>query len=464
MRKVLLALFGTMALMACDSNSAEKHPATSEAQTLGETSVEDVLQHPEWSKNATIYEVNVRQHTDEGTFAAFENDIPRLHKMGVDILWLMPIHPIGEKNRKGGLGSYYSVQDYTAVNPEFGSMSDFESLVRTAHSYDMKVIIDWVANHTAFDHAWTKTNPDFYTPDSLGNIQPPIGTDWWDVADLNYDNDSLRKAMTEDMLFWVKEMDIDGFRCDVADWVPVDFWNELRPQLDAVKPVFMLAEAENPELHENAFDMTYSWELMHILNGLAKEEKGVVDLYDYMAKEDTNFQKNDYRMNFITNHDENSWNGTVFERYGDAHLAYATLAATISGMPLVYSGQEAGNPKRLRFFDKDSIAWGDIVFEDFYQKLYLLNQQEQALWNGYHGGDFEVLEIEETKERVVAFQRRKNDSHVVTLINLDSIPTFVTIKDTLSGELNSIFDQQVITDVNKGEIPLAAYGYQVFIK
>ena len=463
MKKVLFALFGAMALISCENSNNEKLPASSQVEVLGETDVIDVLEHPEWSKNATIYEVNVRQHTPEGTFAAFEADIPRLKAMGVDILWFMPIHPIGKMNRKGGLGSYYSVQDYTGINPEFGSMEDFKNVVRTAHSYEMKVIIDWVANHTAFDHEWTKTNIYFYTPDSLGNIQPPLGTDWWDVADLNYDNQELRKAMTADMIFWLENANIDGFRCDVADWVPMDFWNELRPQLDAVKPVFMLAEAENPELHEKAFDMTYSWELMHIMNGLAQKEKSISDLYAYMAKEDTNFQKNDYRMNFITNHDENSWNGTVFERYGDAHLAYATLAATISGMPLVYSGQEAGNPKRLRFFDKDTIDWSEPLYVDHYTKLYQLNKNEEALWNGYHGGEFEVLRTDGA-ENVVAFHRKKNESHVITLINLDSIPSNVSILDTLDGEFNSIFDQQVITDVNKSDLPLGAYGFQVFVK
>lgn len=463
MKKVLFALLSLVALSSCENNENEKLSATSQVEVLGETDVLDVLKHPEWSKNATIYEVNVRQHTAEGTFAAFEEDIPRLKAMGADILWFMPIHPIGKLNRKGGLGSYYSVQDYTGINPEFGNMEDFKNVVRTAHSYDMKVIIDWVANHTAFDHAWTKSNVDFYTPDSLGNIQPPLGTDWWDVADLNYDNQALRKAMTADMIFWLENANIDGFRCDVADWVPIDFWNELRPQLDAVKPVFMLAEAENPELHEKAFDMTYSWELMHIMNGLAAKEKSIKDLYAYMAKEDTNFQKNDYRMNFITNHDENSWNGTVFERYGDAHLAYATLAATISGMPLVYSGQEAGNPKRLRFFDKDTIDWSQPLYQEHYTKLYQLNKNEEALWNGYHGGEFEVLNTL-SSENIVAFQRKKNDSHVITLINLDSIPSNVSILDTLDGEFNSIFDQQVITDVNKSDLPLGAYGFQVFVK
>ena len=219
-----------------------------------------VMKAPEWTKNATIYEVNIRQFTPEGTFAAFQAHLPRLKEMGVDILWLMPIHPIGELNRKGSLGSYYAVRDYKGVNPEFGTIDDFRMLVKEAHKQGFKLIIDWVANHSSPDNNWvSEGHKDWYTLDSLGNLQPTIGTDWWDVADLNYDNNEMRNAMIDAMKYWVQETDIDGFRCDVAASVPMDFWNECRNQLDKLKPVFMLAEAEGPELH-SAFDMTYAWE------------------------------------------------------------------------------------------------------------------------------------------------------------------------------------------------------------
>ena len=230
--------------------------------------------------------------------------LPRLKELGVCILWLMPIHPIGKENRKGSLGSYYSARDYKAVNPEFGTMEDFKSFVNDVHSYGMKVIIDWVANHSGFDNVWTKEHKDYYLLDSLGNLQPPTGTDWWDVAQLNYENEDTRVAMIDAMKFWLVEGQIDGFRCDVADFVPVDFWNRARKELSAVNPdIFMLAEAENPLHHIEAFDMSYSWELMHVMNEIAKVNKTLNDLDTYLAKEDTNFVANAYRMTFTTNHD-----------------------------------------------------------------------------------------------------------------------------------------------------------------
>lgn len=228
---------------------------------------------PEWSKNATIYEVNIRQFTPEGTFKAFGKHLPRLKEMGVDIIWLMPIHPIGEKNRKGSLGSYYAVRNYEEVNAEFGNLGDFQQLVKDAHALGMKLIIDWVANHTSPDNIWVdQGHKDWYTLDSTGNLQPTIGTDWWDVADLNYDNRDMRKAMINSMKFWLTNADIDGFRCDVAGWVPMDFWIEARKELDAVKPIFFLAESEGADQHQ-AFDMTYGWELHHVMNDIAKGKK-----------------------------------------------------------------------------------------------------------------------------------------------------------------------------------------------
>lgn len=210
---------------------------------------------PEWVKNAVIYEVNVRQYTPEGTFNAFTEHLPRLKTLGVDILWFMPVNPIGVKNRKGPLGSYYSVKDYTAVNPEFGTMEDFRRLVEQVHEQGMYAIIDWVPNHTAWDHRWTKEHPDWYKQDEKGEFVSPF--DWTDVIQLDYDNEEMRQEMIEEMIFWIRESDIDGYRCDVAHMVPVDFWDEARKELDKVKPVFMLAESDQYFLHKNAFDMTY---------------------------------------------------------------------------------------------------------------------------------------------------------------------------------------------------------------
>ena len=243
-----------------------------------------------WHKNATIYEVNVRQFTPEGNFNVFLPHIDRIHNMGVDILWFMPIHPIGDVNRKGALGSYYSVRDYKGVNPEHGTASDFKAVIDKAHSLGMKVLIDWVANHSAFDNPWAE-NKDWYTLDSLGNLQPPLGTDWWDVADLNYDNNYMRLAMIDAMQYWVEEFDIDGFRCDVASWVPNDFWKQAIDSLNLIKPMFMLAEAEDPSLHQAGFQMTYTWEYMHITNEIAQGKMTFKDLDNLMAKKTPIFLK-----------------------------------------------------------------------------------------------------------------------------------------------------------------------------
>jgi glycosidase len=375
-----------------------------------------LLVTPEWAKNATIYEVNVRQFTPEGTFAAFEKHLPRLKAMGVDILWLMPINPIGVKNRKGSLGSYYAVRDYKAVNPEFGNKDDFKHLVDAAHALGMKVIIDWVANHSSPDNVWIEEGHlDYYTLDSTGNIQPTIGTDWWDVADLNYDSKEMRGRMIDAMEYWVRDFDLDGYRCDVAGWVPLDFWIEARTALDNIKPVFMLAEAEEVALHQ-AMDMTYGWEFHHIMNKIAKGVMDIDDIRLYFEKDKT-YPANAYRMMFTSNHDENSWNGTEMERMGDARFALAVMAATIDGMPLIYNGQETSLDRRLKFFEKDSIGWQKMDLVDFYTKLNHLHQTNQALWGGREGGDLQILSPT-GEEHMLVFVREKGKHKVRVSINL----------------------------------------------
>ena len=276
--------------------------------TSCKTNVEYTKDTPEWSKNSVMYEVNIRQFSPEGTFNAFSEHLPRIKEMGVDIIWLMPIHSIGEENRKGTLGSYYSVKDYKSINSEFGTKDDFRNLVNKIHELDMKIIIDWVANHSSFDNIWVKNgNLDWYNLDSLGKLQPPSGTDWWDVADLNFDNIEMKQEMIESMKYWVQEFQIDGFRCDVADWVPISFWDTCRMELDRIKDVFMLAEAETPELHDKAFDMTYAWEFHFIMNDVANSKKDVTDIIRYIDSTKQKFDFEDYRLQFISNHDENSW-------------------------------------------------------------------------------------------------------------------------------------------------------------
>lgn len=454
----LYAAIGFSMLFSC-GNPADEH--TSEAKAVGETVENIPLKHPEWAKNATIYEVNVRQHTPEGTLNAFAADIPRLKEMGVEILWLMPIYPIGKENRKGSLGSYYSVKDYTAVNPEFGTLEDLKALVRKAHDLDMKVILDWVANHTAWDHEWVEQYPEWFTKDSLGNIQPPV-PDWSDVVDLNYENDSMRTAMIDELKYWVSEADVDGYRCDVAMMVPTDFWNDARAALDSIKPVFMLAEAEEPEHHEKAFDMSYTWEFHHIINSMAKGEMTTEDIDDYMASRDSSFSRNAYRMMFTTNHDENSWNGTIFERLGDAHMLYAVLSFTIDGMPLLYSGQEAALDQRLAFFEKDTIDWKDYPLQDFYTSLLKLNQENPALWNGLDGGKFKKLTTNDPE--LYCYSRSKGQREVIVMLNFSDERKQVKFPESFSGELESIFNEQLLTVFTKEDIYLDPKGYQVFAR
>ena len=425
-----------------------------------------LLPAPDWSADANIYEVNIRQYTPEGTFNAFATHLPRLKEMGVEILWLMPIHPISEKNRKGGLGSYYAVRDYKDVNPDFGSKEDFRKLVEEAHALEMKVIIDWVPNHTGFDNVWIDEHPDWYTQNDSGQIIHPAGTDWTDVADLNYDNAGMRAAMTDAMSYWVTDFGIDGYRCDVAGEVPNDFWKANNSTLFSKKHVFMLAEWDDPSLHEAGFHMTYGWGFHHVLNQIAKGEITLTKVDSFLTADEERYPKEAYRMNFITNHDENSWNGTISERMGPAADALAVFAFTVDGMPLIYSGQEAGLSKRLAFFEKDTISWEDMSKSAFYQKLLRLKQENAALWNGIHGGTARKLTTDKD-DQVYAFTRELGDKQVVVLLNLSAKKQeFTLMGSQISGSFEELFDESKM-DFSENTDPvftLAPWAYKVFAK
>lgn len=373
------------------------------------------LHSPEWTKNLSIYELNIRQFSQEGTFKAVEHRLDELKKMNVGIIWLMPINPIGEKNRKGSLGSYYAVKDYFDVNPEFGTKKDFKDLVDAIHAKGMFVIVDWVANHTAWDNVLVETNPEFYTKNKKGEFVPPV-EDWSDVIDLNYENKELWAYKIKALKYWVSDFDIDGYRCDVASMVPTPFWDAARVALDSLKPVFMLAEAEMEEHHVKAFDMSYGWEMHHYFNEIAKGNKSAKDLVALINQEECRFPKQAYRMRFVDNHDENSWNGTMQERLGDATNALIVLSATLPGMPLLYSGDEAGMDKRLAFFEKDPIEWKDHPNRALFTTLFKLKKDNEALFNGAFGGDFEIIQT--NNESVLAFKRIKDANNVLVVINL----------------------------------------------
>jgi glycosidase len=415
---------------------------------------------PDWAKDASIYEVNVRQFTPEGTFNAFAAHLPRLKELGVEILWFMPIHPIGELNRKGGLGSYYSVKDYTAVNPEFGTFDDFKNLVAQAHDLGFKVIIDWVANHTAWDHNWMTDHPDWYSRDENGKVIAPF--DWTDVADLNYENNpGLWEAMTDALKFWVKEADIDGYRCDVAGMVPVEFWNQARVALDEIKPVFMLAEDEGERsLMQQAFDANYGWEMHHVMNKIAKGEADATHMWSYFRKNDSLFPEASYRMYFTSNHDENSWNGTEFERMGDAVKAFAVMTYTVPGFPLIYNGQEASLNKRLLFFEKDQIEWNTSLAA-FYSTLNTLKKENAVLWNGASGGKMRPVRTDKTAE-LFAFARKKDESKLFVFINLTAQDlSFVIEDEKANGTFTDVFTGESLSLSKGTALTLPAWGYLV---
>lgn len=403
-------------------------------------STNQAFEAPDWSINAVIYEVNTRQYTKEGTFNAFLTHLPKLKEMGIDILWFMPIHPIGGKNRKGSLGSYYSVKNYKEINPEFGTLEDFKNLVKEAHNLGMYVIIDWVANHTAWDNEWTKSHPEFYTRDSTGNFVSPF--DWTDVIDLNYDNKELWNYMRDAMKFWVDECNIDGFRCDVAAMVPLDFWKWLRPQLETNKKLFMLAEASEPELHE-VFDMTYNWQLKDLFVGIAEGKKNADDLHALFENEKREYPQKAYRMVFTTNHDENSWHGTDKERFGKFAKQFAIITGVVPGMPLVYSGMEGGLDKRLLFFEKDPINWKESEYRSIYTKLFKLKKENKALWNGVNGG--EIIKIDLGDSSLFAFVREKENNKILALFNLSTVRKKIILKNKLAfGEYKNLW-----TDANQ---------------
>lgn len=418
--------------------------------------------HVDWAKDDVIYEVNIRQYTKEGTFKAFEKHLPRLKELGIDMLWLMPINPISKKNRKGEMGSYYAVQDYKKVNPEFGTEEEFRAIIEKAHELGIHVILDWVPNHTGWDNVWITENPEWYTQNEKGEIIAP-NPDWTDVADLNYENKEMRAAMIDALQYWVKEFDVDGYRCDVAGSVPVDFWNDARKALEQIKPIFMLAEAWEPQLSEEGFDMIYGWESHHVMNEIAKGKKTAKAMYEIIEKDAKRYAPDTYIMQFITNHDENSWKGSEYERMGDAVKAFATLTFTMPGMPLLYSGQEAGLKKKLAFFKKDEISWEDLSISSFYKELTKLRHENKALWSGTSGAKF--IPVQSKSEHLLMFCREKEDNKIVAIFNLSEKKQTVEITDkNVEGLYREYFSKEKIKLTEKNEMTLNPWEYKILVK
>jgi glycosidase len=418
-----------------------------------------------WLSSATVYEVNVRQFSPAGNFAGVTTALPRLKALGTDVIWLMPIFPVGKLKAKGSLGSPYSVANYEAVNPDFGTDADFKQLVDTAHSLGMKVVLDWVANHTAWDNPWITDHPDWYTKDGQGNITWPAGTDWNDVADLDYSNMNMRAAMTDALKYWVSNFDIDGYRCDTAGMVPTDFWNSATYAVDQIKPLWWLAEDQaNGTLLAQAFTSNYNWNLLGALNSLVSSDVIARAVKDSVS----NYPAGTYPMNFITNHDENSWNGTEFERLGRAVKVAAAITFVTPGIPLIYNGQEIGMDHRLAFFEKDAINWGAnpaaSAWTKFYAKLTSLRKNNRALWAGTDGGKLEVIKTRNSD--LLGLGRYVGTSRVVLFANLGASAKTVVFSPSahFAGKYYAYASGKRVT-LTKGKtlkIKIPAWGFVIY--
>ena len=420
------------------------------------------LKHPTWSKDAVLYQINTRQFTPEGTFRAAEKQLPRLKALGVDILWLMPIHPIGVEHRKGSLGSPYSVRDYYGVNPEFGTLADLKSFVAAAHRLGMHVILDWVANHTAWDNPIHASHPDWYEHDWKGANRPTPWWDWSDIIDLDYSKPGLRRYMTDAMVYWVRTAGVDGFRCDVAGYVPLDFWETARAKLDRIKPVFMLAEFDQRDVHRKAFDASYAWKWNNAMADIAAGKADVGTLFGYYSENQSAWPAEAMRMVYTENHDQNAWDGTEFERFGKALPDVITLSFVGEGIPLIYNGQEAGNPKRLKFFERDPIEWRDHPNADLFKRLTAFRKAHPALWNAPWGAAMTPV-VNSVPSKVLSFVREKNGDKIFALFNLSGEPQTVGFIDGPSdGEYIDFANGAAVTVNRSSRIALAPWSYRIF--
>ncbi len=454
-----IAFAGIIALAAC-SEVAPDAAANYEPEPYVQ------FENAEWTRDAVIYQLNTRQFTAEGTFAAAEAQLPRLAEMGVDIIWLMPIHPIGEVNRKGEMGSPYAVRDYRAVNPDLGTEEEFRAFVDEAHRLELKVILDWVANHSAWDNPLTEQHPDWYTRTPEGELMPPQGTDWVDTVDFDYSQSALREYMTESLAYWVREFDIDGYRADVAGYVPLDFWETARAELDAIKPVFMLAEWQTRDLHRNAFDATYAWGWKEAVQELVANGSGAGPIRGYYAAQATTWPSAAYRMVYTDNHDQNSWDGVASDIYGPAYEVAIALSFVGNGIPLIYNGQEADLDRQLEFFEKDEIEWREGRYDSLFRQLIALKTQEPALWNGRYGAP--MIEVPNSaSDKVFSFVRGERGERIFAVFNLSGEAQDIEFSlarhtgsytDALSGE-EAVFGE------SEGEaygISLDPWGYRIF--
>lgn len=422
------------------------------------------LTNPAWTKNAIIYQLNTRQFSKEGTLKAAQTQLPRLKALGVDIIWLMPIHEIGVKNRKGGLGSPYSVKDYYSVNPDLGTLDDLKAFTAEAHRLGLYVILDWVANHTAWDNPLTVQHPDWYERDLDGRFRPTPWWDWSDIINLSYAKPETRRYMTEAMAYWVREADIDGFRADVAGFVPLDFWETARAQLETIKPVFLLAEWEMRDVHYAAFDASYAWSWSEAMRKIVKGQADVNALFVFYSWNESAYPREAMRMIMTSNHDQNAWEGTEFEWFGPAREAAIVLSIVGEGIPLIYNGQEAGNEKRLAFFERDPIVWREHSQGALFKTLFALKHANKALWNGQWGGRMHAV-VNTAPSQVLSFFRRVEEDQVFAAINFSDQARTVTFKATHHhGAYVDAFTGEAVDVDGAMAMTLPAWGYRVLVR
>ncbi len=460
MMRIFLSSLAALALVGCVQTAAQDMATVS--AYAPQPYVE--ITHPSWSRDAVLYQINTRQFTKEGTFRAAERELPRLKELGVDILWLMPIHPIGEENRKGTLGSPYSVKDYYAVNPEFGTEEDLRHFIDTAHGQDFRVILDLVANHTSWDNQLRYDHPDWYEKDWKGDFRPTPWWDWSDVIDLEWSQPGVRKHIGEAMEYWVREFDVDGYRADVAGYVPLDFWEMERAKLDAIKPVFMLAEWKSSEMIRRAFDGVYAWEWHVTAKNIAQGKADATAFYGYYAENESAWPVEAMRMPYIENHDSNAWEGTMRENFGPALEAMTALSFVGEGIPMIHNGQEACNAKRLEFFEKDPIDWSqgrNCAYGRLLKDLIAFRKANPALENGQWGARMQKVENDQPQQ-LFSWVRQEKGNKVLGLFNLSGRPVKAQLTDALPvGDYTEFQTGNAVTVKARDTVTLPAWGFRL---